>query len=414
MLVAVLAVGNGGGRIVAGMLSDKIGRKATLFICFVVQAVLIMLLSQRQGRNVPGQRGACWRCISALIGANYGANLALFPSVTKDYYGLKNFGVNYGLVFTAWGLGGFMLSLLAGTVYDASHRTDFTFAYYCSAVLLVAAALVTFVVKPPHHEEPVPEDMPARLAQDTQIRPVCRCISQIGIRASCASFDPGPPLSAGVDIDDKGTPCTQGPRPSSWSAPTGSGKTPLGEMLARGACGAAGAPFRLRVATAIGRRWFELRGRAVGGTAAGHPRRAPAGRLLEDVHFPVAPAGDPPGLPGAVPATAPTWIVLNGLPRHVAQARSVEAILPVTAARTGLRRPGRWPADCRQCRRRPAGRVDDDAAAIERRLAMYQQRTARWWSTTGVSGRRIVTLAVTSDSTAADVYDLIEPKAPPC
>ena len=33
------------------------------------------------------------------IGANYGANLALFPSITKDYYGLKNFGVNYGLVF---------------------------------------------------------------------------------------------------------------------------------------------------------------------------------------------------------------------------------------------------------------------------------------------------------------------------
>jgi MFS transporter, OFA family, oxalate/formate antiporter len=58
--------------------------------------------------------------------------------VTKDYYGLKNFGVNYGLVFTAWGLGGFMLSLLAGKVYDQTQA--FTFAYYCSAVLLVAAA----------------------------------------------------------------------------------------------------------------------------------------------------------------------------------------------------------------------------------------------------------------------------------
>ena len=52
--------------------------------------------------------------VSALIGANYGANLALYPSVTKDYYGLKNFGVNYGLVFTAWGLGGFMLPLAGG------------------------------------------------------------------------------------------------------------------------------------------------------------------------------------------------------------------------------------------------------------------------------------------------------------
>ena len=32
VLVAVLAVGNGAGRVVAGMLSDTIGRKATLFI----------------------------------------------------------------------------------------------------------------------------------------------------------------------------------------------------------------------------------------------------------------------------------------------------------------------------------------------------------------------------------------------
>lgn len=146
VLVAVLAVGNGAGRIGAGMLSDKIGRKATLFICFVVQAAMIVSLSTTTKESFLAQP-AVLAVLSALIGANYGANLALFPSVTKDYYGLKNFGVNYGLVFTAWGLGGFMLSLLAGKVYDQTHA--FTFAYYCSAGLLVAAALVTFAVRPP-------------------------------------------------------------------------------------------------------------------------------------------------------------------------------------------------------------------------------------------------------------------------
>jgi len=66
---------------------------------------------------------------------------------------LRNFGVNYGLVFTAWGWGGFGLSLLAGWVYDgsivAAWKGSFAFAYYCSAVLLIAAALVTFLVKSP-------------------------------------------------------------------------------------------------------------------------------------------------------------------------------------------------------------------------------------------------------------------------
>ncbi|MCA9266804.1 MAG: hypothetical protein KDA60_23280, partial [Planctomycetales bacterium] len=84
------------------------------------------------------------------IGANYGANLSLFPSVTKDFYGLSNFGVNYGLVFTAWGVGGFMLAMLAGWVYDKWQ--SFNFAYNCSAILLIAAAVATFFLRPPHHE----------------------------------------------------------------------------------------------------------------------------------------------------------------------------------------------------------------------------------------------------------------------
>ncbi|MBP7051373.1 MAG: OFA family MFS transporter [Phycisphaerae bacterium] len=151
ILVAVLAVGNGAGRIVAGMLSDKIGRKTTLFSCFVFQAILIIVLSQAQTGTVLGG-SVTLAILSALIGANYGANLSLFPSVTKDYFGLKNFGMNYGLVFTAWGLGGFMLSLLAGKVYDATKT--FTFAYYCSAGLLIAAAVVTFLVRSPQHQDP--------------------------------------------------------------------------------------------------------------------------------------------------------------------------------------------------------------------------------------------------------------------
>lgn len=77
--------------------------------------------------------------------------------MTKDYYGLKKFGMNYGLVFTAWGFGGFMLALLAGKVYDATG--SFNFAYYCSAALLAVAAVMTFIVKPPHHVE---EDLAAR------------------------------------------------------------------------------------------------------------------------------------------------------------------------------------------------------------------------------------------------------------
>ncbi|NUQ62659.1 MAG: OFA family MFS transporter [Pirellulales bacterium] len=151
VLVAACAVGNGAGRILAGMASDKLGRQKTMLGCFLMQAILMLVLS-RAATGTPLASLAVMMLISALIGANYGANLSLFPSITKDYYGLKNFGVNYGLIFTAWGVGGLALSLLAGKLYDINK--SFEYAYYTAAGLLVLAALTTFAVKTPHaHHE---------------------------------------------------------------------------------------------------------------------------------------------------------------------------------------------------------------------------------------------------------------------
>ena len=148
VLVAVLAVGNGGGRIAAGILSDKIGRRATMLICFLLQATLIFTLSRADEgtflATVPAMA-----LLSALIGANYGANLSLFPSITKDFFGIRNFGMNYGLVFTSWGVGGFMLAKLAGMMY-VKYQT-FAVAYYGASSLLILAAIMSLFLKAPHH-----------------------------------------------------------------------------------------------------------------------------------------------------------------------------------------------------------------------------------------------------------------------
>jgi len=146
LLVAVLAIGNGAGRIIAGMVSDKVGGKATLFVSFVLQAVLVFLVSRANVGSILGNT-VMMAFISALIGANYGANLSVFPSIIKDYYGLKNFGMNYGLVFTAWGVGGFMMALLAGKMYDVTQ--SFNVAYYGASGLLILAAIVTPCVRRP-------------------------------------------------------------------------------------------------------------------------------------------------------------------------------------------------------------------------------------------------------------------------
>ncbi len=143
ILVALLAIGNAGGRIIAGVLSDKIGRTTTMFIVFAVQALLMFTLRFQS-------QLALLVVYSMLMGFNYGACLSLFPSATKDYFGIKNFGVNYGFVFTAWGVGGFILPLLSGRIFDATK--SFNLAYLVAGFVLVVAAFMTFATKAPKEE----------------------------------------------------------------------------------------------------------------------------------------------------------------------------------------------------------------------------------------------------------------------
>ncbi len=140
VLVAVLAVGNAAGRIVAGIASDRIGELKTMFAVFIAQAGLMLLLGRA---TTP----ALLALAAAAVGFCYGANLSLFPSTTAGFFGTKNLGVNYGLVFTAWGFGGVFGSLTAGTIVDTTG--SYSTAYAVAAVLCVLAAGITFVTRPP-------------------------------------------------------------------------------------------------------------------------------------------------------------------------------------------------------------------------------------------------------------------------
>jgi MFS transporter, OFA family, oxalate/formate antiporter len=84
--------------------------------------------------------------LATFIGFNYGANLSLFPSYTKDLWGLKNFGMNYGVLFTAWGMGGFVLSRVQQMLFAGSG--NFNSSFISAAVLLGLGVLLTFLLKP--------------------------------------------------------------------------------------------------------------------------------------------------------------------------------------------------------------------------------------------------------------------------
>ncbi|HEX9241632.1 MAG TPA: OFA family MFS transporter, partial [Anaeromyxobacter sp.] len=93
VFVALLAIFNASGRIIAGVISDVIGRVVTLGIVCIAQAAAMFFFPQFStiGGFIVG---------AAVVGFSYGACLAIFPAATADQWGTKNMGMNYGILFT--------------------------------------------------------------------------------------------------------------------------------------------------------------------------------------------------------------------------------------------------------------------------------------------------------------------------
>ena len=150
--VGVLSAGNGFGRIGSGWMSDHIGRTRTLALVMGVTA-LLLLFEPRVG-TVPLLFGSVF-----LIGYCYGSQLAVFPSATADFFGIRNLGNNYGLLLTAWGTAGIIGPMAGGKIFDATK--SYQAAFLIAAALALSAAVVIATVRPPAPRWTAHSDPPA-------------------------------------------------------------------------------------------------------------------------------------------------------------------------------------------------------------------------------------------------------------
>jgi OFA family oxalate/formate antiporter-like MFS transporter len=139
---------NAAGRVGTGLYSDKIGRANAYLINGVVSALCLCLTPWVMASgNV--------LLLFLVVGVaywQYGGGLALMPAFTADYFGPKNLGLNYGLVFLGWGIA-FFIPQLAGYIKDTWGSIDY--AFYLSAALLAAAVVVSRLLRRP---EEAPSD----------------------------------------------------------------------------------------------------------------------------------------------------------------------------------------------------------------------------------------------------------------
>lgn len=133
MTLVVGAAGNASGRILSGWMSDRLGRINVLRTMIGI-SIFAMPALYAAGSNV------------ALLYAGvfvvywcYGTQLSVNGVAASDFWGTKNAGMNYGLLFTAWGVAGIIGPRIGGVLYDRYH--NYQAAFHTAAALAAVALL---------------------------------------------------------------------------------------------------------------------------------------------------------------------------------------------------------------------------------------------------------------------------------
>lgn len=135
--VSVVALANIAGRLIMGVLSDRLPRirLITFDQTLSLIAMLIMLL-------MPLTPVLFFTAI-ALIAFSFGGTLTIYPSIISDFFGIKNLAKNYGLLYLGFGIGslfGYTFAVIFGS---------YTMTFIMMSVLLVAAIILSLMVKLP-------------------------------------------------------------------------------------------------------------------------------------------------------------------------------------------------------------------------------------------------------------------------
>jgi MFS family permease len=145
--MAWFAIFNGAGRVLWGIISDPLGRKNSMIVMCASQALTMFAFYYMGNHAATLTVGAC------IIGFNYGGNFALFPSITADYFGNKNVGLNYGYILLGFAVAALVGPQIAGYFRDAAKvagdPTAWLAPFLIAGCICIGGCIVTMLLKPP-------------------------------------------------------------------------------------------------------------------------------------------------------------------------------------------------------------------------------------------------------------------------
>jgi MFS family permease len=141
MGLVVGAAGNVSGRVVSGWLSDALGRLNTLRVILAISMIAMPAL-YRVGAHVAALYVGVF-----VVYFCYGAQASVNPATVSDFWGTKHAGVNYGLLFSAWGVAGIIGPTIGGVLFD--RYRNYEAAFYVAGALAAIALVCEIVAKRP-------------------------------------------------------------------------------------------------------------------------------------------------------------------------------------------------------------------------------------------------------------------------
>ncbi len=137
--VSLMALANTAGRVIWGWVSDKMGPYPTLAVMFILSALMMSTLKYA-GSFAP------FVAVISIIAACFGGFFAIFPSITADLFGAKNLSMNYGILFTSYGVAAFIGPRLAARVKEINSG-DYSTAFLAAAIMCAVAILLTLFAR---------------------------------------------------------------------------------------------------------------------------------------------------------------------------------------------------------------------------------------------------------------------------
>jgi OFA family oxalate/formate antiporter-like MFS transporter len=141
MSMIVGALGSALGRILSGWMSDKLGRLNVLRVMIALSIVAMPAL------YLTGGTVAFLYLWVFVVYWGFGTQLSVNASTAADFWGTKNAGINYGLLFTAYGVAGIIGPRIGSYLYDVNK--DYKTAFYTAAVLSVVALVSEMLARRP-------------------------------------------------------------------------------------------------------------------------------------------------------------------------------------------------------------------------------------------------------------------------